>query len=518
MKAIIHANIYKKDEDALLIDDGIIQAIDSSENILKKITNEDELIDLKGAFLLPGFIDSHIHMLSLGYTLSIVSLKYCQSLDDIKKAIVEHLPKNKEELFVARGYNEVSYPYHKGPTKAFLDDISKDIPIVLIRACGHILVANTKALELAGITESVAYENGRIDYETGIVEEKAMDIILSLRKEPTKMELKHYLSLAMKKLNKHGITSVCSDDFVSLTIDYTNPLDVFLQESYQGNLTLHIEEQCEFNEAEDLANFLDDGYTTGVGDDYFEIGPLKVILDGSLGGYTAALTKPYINSETTGTLLYDTEDLKEIVHLANTYNMPTIAHAIGDKAVDQALEVFKDEVLENNPLGYGLVHTQILRKDQIDKIIEMKLDCYFQSLFIDSDASVLKERIVPELQDTSYPYKTLLENTRCANGSDAPVEIPDVLKGIYLAVTRKSTITGVEMNQNECLTIDEAISSYTDRGAEMMSHSDSRGKIVVGYEADLVVLDKDITTCPFEDILKTKVIMTIVHGEEVYGK
>ena len=198
--------------------------------------------------------------------------------------------------------------------------------------------------------------------------------------------------------------------------------------------------------------------------------------------------------------------------------MPTIAHAIGDKAVDQALEVFKDEVLENNPLGYGLVHTQILRKDQIDKIIEMKLDCYFQSLFIDSDASVLKERIVSELQDTSYPYKTLLENTRCANGSDAPVEIPDVLKGIYLAVTRKSTITGVEMNQNECLTIDEAISSYTNRGAEMMSHSDSRGKIEVGYEADIVVLDKDITTCPFEDILKTKVIMTIVHGEEVYGK
>ena len=105
MKAIIHANLYKKDEDALLIDDGIIQEIDSSENILKKITNEDELIDLKGAFLLPGFVDSHIHMLSLGYTLSIVSLKYCQSLNDIKKAIVEYLPKNKEELFVARGYN-----------------------------------------------------------------------------------------------------------------------------------------------------------------------------------------------------------------------------------------------------------------------------------------------------------------------------------------------------------------------------------------------------------------------------
>ncbi len=518
MKAIIHANIYQNENDALLIEDGIIQEINTTEKILEKVSDQDEVIDLHGAFLLPGFIDTHLHLLNLGYTLSNVSLQYAQSLEDIAQTLKGKLPQDQNTWLVARGYNETKYSNQEGPTKSFLDEISKDIPIVLIRTCGHVLVANSKAIELAQVTESAIYENGKIDINSGIFEERGMEVILSARKKPTNAELKDYLSLAMKEVNRYGITSVGSDDFVSLTENYENPLDVFLQESYQGRLTIHVTEQCEFNEAKDLANFLDDGYTTGVGDDFFEIGPLKVILDGSLGGHTAALTKPYLDTHTVGNLMYEDDELREIIHLANTYNMPTIAHAIGDKAVDQALRIYKDEVLENNPLGYGLVHTQILRKDQIKEIVEKKLNCYYQSLFIDADASMLNQRIDSSLRTTSYPYKTLFKNTLCANGSDAPVETPDVLKGIYLAITRKSLTTNDKMNQDECLTIDEAISTYTDSAAKILGHEDTRGKIEVGYDADLVVLDKDITKCDVSDILKTKVLMTIVHGEEVYSR
>lgn len=518
MKAIIHANIYKRKEDALLIDDGIIVKIDSSEKILKEVSSQDEVIDLHGSFVLPGFIDTHIHLLNLGYTLSHLNLQYALKLEDITKAIKEHLPSDSSEWLIARGYNETKYPNQVGPDKSFLDNISKDIPIVLIRTCGHVLVANSKAIELAQVKESAIYENGKMDVTSGIFEERGMEVILSARKKPTNKELKEYLSLAMKEVNRYGITSVGSDDFVSLTENYESPLDVFLQESYQGNLTVHVTEQCEFNEAKDLANFLDDGYTTGVGDDFFEIGPLKVILDGSLGGHTAALTKPYLDTHTVGNLMYEDDVLREIIHLANTYNMPTIAHAIGDKAIDQALRIYKDEVLENNPLGYGLVHTQIMRQDQIDKIIEKKLHCYYQSLFIDVDANMLNTRIDSSLRKTSYPYKTLFEGTLCANGSDAPVETPNVLKGIYLAVTRRSLQTEDAMNQNECLTIDEAISSYTDKAAEMLGHLDTRGKIEENYEADIVVLDTDITKCDVSDILKTKVLLTMIHGEEVYSR
>lgn len=518
MKAIIHANIVQNENDALLIEDGIIQEISTTEKVLEKVNDQDEVIDLHGSFVLPGFIDTHIHLLNLGYTLSNVSLQYAQSLEDIVQTLKGKLPKDQNTWLIARGYNETKYPNQVGPDKSFLDNISKDIPIVLIRTCGHVLVANSKAIELAQVKESAIYENGKIDITSGIFEERGMEVILSARKKPTNSELKEYLSLAMKEVNRHGITSVGSDDFVSLTENYESPLDVFLQESYQGKLTVHITEQCEFNEAKDLANFLDDGYTTGVGDDFFEIGPLKVILDGSLGGHTAALTKPYLDTHTVGNLMYEDDELREIIHLANTYNMPTIAHAIGDKAVDQALRIYKDEVIENNPLGYGLVHTQILRKDQLKTIIEKKLNCYYQSLFIDVDASMLNQRIDSCLRNTSYPYKTLFQHTLCANGSDAPVETPDVLKGIYLAVTRQSLTTNDKMNQDECLTIDEAISTYTDSAAKILGHGDTRGKIEVGYDADLVVLDTDITKCDVMDILKTKVLMTIVHGEEVYSR
>ncbi len=518
MKAIIHANIYQKSEDALLIDDGIIVKLGSSDKILEEVSKEDEVIDLHGSFLLPGFIDTHIHLFNLGYTLSHLNLQYAKNLNDISKAIQEHLTSDNSEWLIARGYNETKYPNNEEVTRSFLDSISKEVPIVLIRSCGHVLVASSKAIELAEVQEEGTFENGRIDLATGTFEEKAMDLILSKRKKVTQSDLKQYLSLAMKEVNRYGITSVASDDFISLTDTYEDPLDVFLQESYQGKLTVRIQEQCEFNEAKDLANFLDDGYTTGVGDDFFEIGPLKVILDGSLGGHTAALTIPYLDTKTTGTLLYEDEDLEEMIHLANTYNMPTIAHVIGDKAVDQALELFEGNVLENNPLGYGLVHTQIMRKDQIDKVIEKKLHCYYQSLFVDVDANMLNTRIDTSLRKTSYPYKTLFEGTLCANGSDAPVETPNVLKGIYLAVTRKSIQTEDTMNQDECLTIDEAISSYTDRAAELLGHLDTRGKIEENYEADLVVLDTDITKCDVNDILKTKVLLTMIHGEEVYSR
>lgn len=516
-KAFIHTTIWKEDATAILVEDGIIQKVGTDEEILKEVEKEDEVVDLQGAFLTPGFIDTHLHMLNYGYALSIVSLNDCICVEDIVNKIQEKLPSiEKGSWLVARGYDESTYPDQVGPTKKVLDAISEDVAIITVRACGHELVANSKAFELAEITESYNEEDGSIDLQTGRVTESCLSRIYDARPKPTSRELKEYLHAAMKKVNSFGITGVCSDDFVSLTENYEVPLEVFLQESYQGNLTVRFNEQCEFRTPEDLAHFLDEGYTTGVGDDFFEIGPLKMILDGSLGAHTASVTKPYIDVDTTGKLIYTDDELETYVHLANTYNMPTISHAIGDNALDQALRIYEKEILPGNPLGYGIVHCQLMRQDQIDKVLAMQLHCYFQSLFIDADALTLKERVSEELQKTSYPYKTLFENTLSANGSDAPVETPNVLKGIYLAVTRKSIKTSDEMEQSECLTVEEALSSYTEKGAKIMGHEDTRGKIQEGYVADFVIMDKDITKCPVEDILSTNIVMTVMNGEEVY--
>lgn len=447
MKAIIHANIWKNDLDALVIDDGIIQRIDSTESILKEITENDEVIDLKGSFVLPGFIDNHMHLLKYGFYKSILSLEYANNTEDIKKALLEHLPQEKDKWLISKK-NEL-----KLITKDLLDDVSKEKPIVVIDFNSNSIVVNSKAMEISGITESITYEHGLVNYEKGFIQNQAAQLILS-NYEVKDSDLKNYLSVAMKECNHYGITTVCSDDFTSLTNNYVKPLDLYSKESYQGNLTLHIFEQCSFNTIEDFANFLDEGYATGIGEDYFEIGPLQMELD-----------------DTNNNLYYEDEELQEIIHLASTYNTPTICITHSSKAINQSLKVYKDEVLEGNPLGYSLINTSELTDEQINKIKQMNL------------------------------------NYICNGYSEAPSNNPDVLNAIYSLITN-----------NKDITVNEAISIYTEVNAKVINHSDTLGKVQEGYEADLVVLDKDITKCDKEDILKIKVLMTLVSGNEVYSR
>lgn len=503
-KAYINATIYQQDNTAFILEDNYITKVSSREDVLNDVSDEDEVIDLKGMFVLPGFVDSHMHLLELGFYLSCVQLANCSSLEEMKEKLMHKVSSLKEgEWLIARGYNEENFIDKKKPTKSFLDDISKDIPICVTRSCGHSMSCNSKALELAGITDSV----------DGIVEEEMINVVHDAWNVTDARTIQEYIYKGIECANQYGVTTVGSDDFVSLTHDYASVLDVFEKLSYQEKLNIRINEQCEFNSIEDFAKFLDEGYTFDVGNDYFRIGPLKLITDGSLGARSAALSRPYNDDpNNTGILNYASDELKEWVQLANKFNMPTIAHCIGDKAVDEVLDAFEDNVYEGNPLHHGLVHCQILRQDQINKIIDEKLSCYFQSLFIDSDASILEDRVGKELAKTSYPFKTLYENTIASNGSDAPVEMPNALYGIELAVTRSG------MNQDECLSIEQAIDSYTEAGAKQLFMDDKIGKIQEGYYADIVVLDTDITKCEPTKIHETKVMMTIMNGNEVYTR
>lgn len=503
-KAYINANIYKSDFDGFVVEDNYITKVSSTDEILKDKDHE-EIIDLKGMSVLPGFVDSHMHLLELGFYLSCVQLANCSSLEEMKEKLTNRLSTLKEgEWLIARGYNEEHFTSDKvKPTKDFLDLISQDVPICVTRSCGHSMSCNTKALELAGITDS----------KDGIVEEEMINVVHDGWPKEDSNTLMEYIYKGIECANQYGVTTVGSDDFISVTQDYKLVLDVFEKLSYQEKLNIRINEQCEFPSIEDFSRFLDDGYTFDVGNDYFRIGPLKLIADGSLGAKSAAMTKGYHDDPTnTGILNYSIDELKEWVQLANQFNMPTISHCIGDKAVDDVLEAYEENVYEGNPLHHGLVHCQILRKDQIQKIIDKKLSCYFQSIFIDSDASILEDRVGEELAQTSYPFKTLYENTIASNGSDSPVEMPNALYGIELAVTRSG------MNQNECLSVEQAIDSYTEAGAKQLFMEDKIGKIQEGYYADFVVLDTDITKCEPSKIHEAKVMMTIMNGNEVYTR
>lgn len=520
LRGFINANIYESNATAFLVEDDSFQFVGTNEQVQKKLSAQDECIDLNHSFVIPGFVDSHMHLAEYGNYLCNVQLLDCHSLAEVLKRVKQYGDSVGDHLWIiGRGFNEEQFADQQTPTRAMLDEISRERPISLTRSCGHLMVVNSKALELAGIDEHTHIDGGRIDYEHGVLEESAIELVHSVWPEETAESIMQYIERAAKELNRYGITSCGSDDFMSVTHDWRVVLDAFLKLSYQQKLTVRVNQQCEFETPEELAHFLDEGYTAGVGDDFFRIGPLKMIADGSLGARNAAMSRPYHDDpDNTGVLRYTRSELDTWIRLANEYNMPTITHCIGDRALEQVLNVYDHYVLENNPLRYGIVHCQIMKPEQTERIIRMKLDCYFQSLFLEHDAPILEKRCGKKLADSSYPYKTLFEGTSASNGSDAPVEVPNPLMGIQLAVTRKTTDGAYAMNPEECLSVKQAIDSYTGKGIDNLQLNDLTGRIEAGYKADFAVLDQDITKLEPEQIGSAKCMMTVMNGETVYDK
>lgn len=518
MRGFINADIWKNTATAFIVDEGRFAFLGTDEEVKQRLTESDELIDLQGMFVTPGFIDSHMHLLGYGHFLNGLQLAGAHSVMDVMRMLKKKADEHPDWI-IARGFNEELFDVPAMPLKSDLDAVSTEIPISITRVCGHKMIANSKALELAGIGPDSVIEGGYIDFEKGYLEESGMNPVQAVWPKPTVESMQKDILAGSKSLNSYGITSCGSDDFVSLSNDWRMVIDAYMRLGYQRRMTVRVNEQCHFENPREFAHFLDEGYTFDVGDDYFRIGPLKIIADGSLGARTAALTKPYSDApEKKGILIYTKSEMKIFLELASRYNMPSIIHAIGDRALDQVLKLYDDVVLEGNPLHHGIVHCQIMTPEQIRKVVDMKLNCYFQSLFVDFDAKILNSRVGEKRAASSYPYRTLFEGTCASNGSDAPVEVPDPLKGIQLAVTRTSLDKSASMNPDECLTVDQAIESYTEKAAQTFFADDRLGKICEGYIADFAVTDRNITKIPADEISACRIMMTVMDGETVFER
>lgn len=511
ISAILNTTLYGNEASNIVFDENEILYIGND------ISQYDIDFEINGKDLTvyPGFVDSHMHLLGYGFFLTNLNMSDCKSFSDVFDLIRTRKNDSKYPWIIARGINEDKLIEKRLPTRSELDDICSNKPVCILRACGHVMICNTKALLTAGFEEDQYVEGAHVYWNEGRVEENAIETVKETWPLETTQSIKDKIMLAQAKCNAYGITGVGSDDFISITKEYDEVLAAFEQLAYQNKLTLRVNEQCHFNQLEDYQRFLQDGYTFDIGDDYFRIGPLKIIADGSLGSKTALLSRPYNDdSSTSGINAIGAKELEAYLTLAQYYNMPFAIHVIGDQALDQVLDLYDKFHIEHNPLNNGLVHVQITRKEQLDKIIEYGLHCYIQSIFIDYDGTIVNSR-VGDLAKTSYAFKTLFENTCVSNGSDAPVEAPDVLKGIYCAVTRKD-LNGNVMNKKEALTVKQAIDSFTKNGYKISLEDLNKGELKVGYKPDMVLLDKDLEKIDVEDIKKTKVIMTIFDGRIVY--
>ena len=537
MKEIYYnGHIYQKkgmESEAMGVEEGMITFVGSRQEAeVWAAGGETHYHDLFGTFVVPGLIDSHMHLLAYGYGQGMVDLrKRTSSLNDLLQCLAEYNNSSmdrEEEWIIGRGFHQDDFQDEKRfPTRYDLDRISRDRPILIIRSCGHIAIANSAALLIAHITKKTPQPaGGRIDVDengepTGILREYGIDCVSRFIPKPGKDKIKQYLLLGMKKLNAYGITSVQSDDFGAFSgVNYETVIQAYKELEAEGHLTVKVYEQCLLSEMESLKDFLFKGYRTGVGTSYFTIGPLKIIADGSLGARTAYLETPYADQpDHRGILIYSQKELEEKIAFGVEHGMQVAIHAIGDGAMNAVVNAFSKVQMDekDNKRRHGIVHAQITTKELIKQFQRLNLHVYIQSVFLNQDNHIIEKRVGKQRAEDTYLYRTLFDlGIEVSNGSDAPVEEPSVLSGIQCAVTRTTLDGTKQFLPNQALTVEEALETYTAMGAKASFEEKKKGMLLPGMAADFTILSEDLRHCNPERIKDIKVLKTYVDGVCVY--
>ena len=515
-------------------EDGVFFFAGTNEEALGLKGEGDCLVDLGGRFVCSGFNDSHMHLLSFGGSLRMAHLaEHTGSLADVVdclRAFKESRSFREGDWIQGRGWNQDYFAdVSRMPDRHDLDKVSTDIPICAERACGHCLVVNSRALSLLGIdADTPQPAGGRIgmdeDGPDGRFFDNAMDLVYRAIPGPDKEEVKEMMLAACRALNACGVTSSQSDDYCAFPdVPWTLVNEAYRELEKEGRLTVRVYEQSNFSNLEGLREFVEAGNRTGEGSSLFKIGPLKMLGDGSLGSRTAFLSRPYADDASTrGIPVFTQEALDEMAAYANAQGMQMAVHAIGDACLDRVLAAY-EKALRACPRPdhrHGIVHCQITRPDQLAKISRMKLHVYAQSIFLDYDIHMVRERVGEELASTSYSWKTLLRGqTTVSNGSDCPVELPSVVAGIQCAVTRTTLRDhrGPYL-PDEAFTVQEALDSYTIGGAYASFEEQVKGKIAPGMLADFVVLGENPFEVPADRLREISVEEVYLGGRRVFER
>lgn len=507
--------------ETMAIENGKIVSIGNTEDVLERFKEREdkEIIDLKGKTVIPGFNDSHVHFMNYGYTGKKIRLNECKSIEELIVLGKKTLPYGG--WILGRGWNQDLFLGEKRiPEKRDLDKISKDVPVCYTRACGHVAVINSKAMELCGITPETECFGGDIDYDKGVFTENALYLVYSHISKLSLEEMKNIILETQEKFLAMGITSVQTDDFESFPDkDFKKVIQAYEELEREKKLKIRVYEQGLMPTKGRIKKLAEHKYFTGTGDERFKMGPIKLLLDGSLGGKTALLQLPYEGEDNNrGVVTYTQEEFDEIVKYADSLEYQIAVHAIGDGAVKMALDSF-EKLPALNRKRHGIVHCQITTMELIDRIKELDIIVYIQPIFLDYDLHIVEDRVGYKRSLESYIWKTMLnKGIKLCFGSDAPVDSADVIKAIHCAVNRQ------DMNfypkdgwlPNERISVEEAVRCYTLNSAYASFEENKKGSLEIGKLADFVVLDRDIFTIDKSEILSTKIDSTVIGGEILY--
>lgn len=519
--AIVSARIFTADPEwawasALAVKDGRIAAVGSDDYIKSLITDDTRVLELPGRLVTPGLTDAHTHFLSFGRSLKMVDLRNMDSWETGRQRVAEAVAKAKPGQWLqGRGWNHFQWADATEPTRAELDDISPDNPVLLIRVCGHIAVANSKALEAAGITaDTPDPDGGRIERDengepTGLLR-NAYDAVRDVIPPPDTQELKEAALAAQQVALAAGLTGVHS-------IETLAEWDVWSELEAAGSLKMRIHHLLP---PEQLDEAVARGVKPGAGSDHLWFGMIKLFADGSLGGGTALMHQPYLDQpDNTGLTYTPVEEMAG--HIAHAYEQgcDVAIHAIGDKASTNALDAYA-RAREEHPGEHRdrVEHVQLCRSEDMERYYRMGVIASVQPVFIFTDWATAEKKWGLDRCTCSYAWKSLLDQgVRLQFGSDSPVEPIAPIMGLTGAVGRtcgSDPANGWFPEQK--LGLEDALTAFTAMPAFTSRKDDSLGSLTPGKLADITVFNRDLEAVTVEDWPEVEIEMTIIDGEVVH--
>ena len=525
--AVVSSFKMTKRADAIAVRDGRFEEVGDLNEVIKLRGPQTQVIDLGGKFVMPGFNDAHLHLASAGLELLNVNLLGVKSIDEFRERLRAKADAAAPgDWIVGAGWDETLWPVKTPPTRFDLDEVVTNHPVFLARVDGHSAVANARALQLASITlASRDPRGGKIERDesgqpNGLLRDTAMKAVQNVIPEPTHDRRRQAMENALADLARWGITSAQDN---SSWEDF----QVLEELEKDGKLTARVSEWLAFDDP--VATLEEHRKAHAGSDEMLAKGMLKGFMDGSLGSHSAALLEPYADdAKNTGLPRYDQAKLDEMTKERMLAGFQIGFHAIGDKAVQMALDAFavgekaaKEKKVKAANGGEDfrprIEHAQVTTPMQILKFKDLKVVASMQPCHLLTDMKWAETRLGQKRAAHSYAWADFLKRgVPLAFGTDYPVEPVNPFRGLYAAITRKDEKGKMEYYPEEKITIDQAIAAYTTGSAFAEFAEKDKGLIVPGMLADFVVLDRDPTAVDAQKLLGTRVLRTVVGGRTVW--
>lgn len=525
----VHGRIYTNDPAnpwaaAMAVREGKIRCIGSLAQVLLDCSTGEahpETIQLKDQFVMPGFNDAHMHLGSAGAGALAVRLQGAASIEELQKRLAAAAAeRNEGEWITGFGWDHTLWPDRKFPTRAQLDAVSPKNPVLLTHISGHVAVANSLALKLAGISKTTASPSGgEIERDDGgepdgmLKEGSAIELVSVKIPDPSPEQRRKGIELALADLARNGVTSAQDNSAWEDFIVYRELLQ-------EGKLTARITEWLPFAAPlPELIRLRDEG---GVNHSWLRTGALKMVTDGALGSRTAALLAPYADDPaSTGILTMEPDKLRSMAIERDKEKFQLAFHAIGDRANRIALDVFQAVARANGPRDRRdrIEHAQVVAPEDFERFAKLNVIASMQPSHQTSDMRWAEARVGAERVKGAYAWNTMLKNgVHLAFGTDYPVEVVSPMRGLYACVTRELPDGGPRdgWEPQEKISLADCIRAYTSGSAYAEFSEGKKGELKVGELADFIVLSKDLTKIAPADLTKTSVVRTVVGGRTVY--